>query len=268
MGKEKLVKDLVLQYWNDMVKRRNKDLEASFQHAFQYELSPKKLYGWDLMDIVNSKHSRRRQLDFSTNWGPFAEECLVLLGQKLGDVIQPASDVLTCSRWNPITPKKIYLTATVASLEMLSYERGGDRDRLTSSRLTNKSYWHYKPRDLFSDCRACGQRKCRKRPQYLESSAKCGASSLIPPSEGAVVFGAHRNTLEKVLLANDTANRVDKESNGKQHRVTNGLSRLFFRNDGAASALEGRISTPLAHGTAMSLTASSSEESDCSVVSD
>jgi hypothetical protein len=67
MHKDKLVKNLVMQYWDAIVQRRYLDLEAMSQSTYQYELALKRLYGWDYMDIVVDKHSRRQQLECRTN---------------------------------------------------------------------------------------------------------------------------------------------------------------------------------------------------------
>jgi hypothetical protein len=84
---------------------------------------------------------------------------------------------------------------------MLAYGRGGSNEQLTSSRLTNKAYWHYKPKELFADCWDCEKRRCRKVPHYLHSSAQQDTPGLIPQSDGAVVFGKHYRELEKRVTA-------------------------------------------------------------------
>ena len=93
MHKDKLVKDLVMQYWDAIVQRRYLDLEAMSQSTYQYELALERLYGWDYMDIVGDKHSRRQQLECRTNWSHFSEDCIVIFGKMLGDLIQPALGV-------------------------------------------------------------------------------------------------------------------------------------------------------------------------------
>jgi hypothetical protein len=91
----------------------------------------------------------------------------------------------------------MYLTATIDCLQMLSYKRGGHRETLNSARLTNRGYWYYQNDNLFRDCRQCIQGtgatriRCTKVPQGLDEGPKSTVRCLIPPKEGAVVFG-HR----------------------------------------------------------------------------
>jgi hypothetical protein len=109
-------------------------------------------------------------------------------------VIQPAPDAHVCEKWDPDRTKRMHLTATIECLTTLAYHNGGERENLTTFRLTNKGYWHYRPKELFVDCEGCGKRACVKRPQYLRPTPPQD-TSLVPPSEGAVVFG--RNLLRK-----------------------------------------------------------------------
>ena len=226
MQKDKLVKDLVMQYWDGIVQRRYHDLEALSQAAYQHELAPEKLYGWDYMDVVVGKHSRRQQSEFETNWGHFSEDCIVIFGKTLGDLIRPAPGVKICSKWDPIRSKKMFLTAPISCLQMLAYERGGSSEHLTSARLTNKGYWHYKPKELFADCRDCDRQRCRKVPQYLQQNARQDGAELIPPSDGAVVFGNHCRKLEKPLSRRKSAGAPRAASQG--HNIWAFLAKLKF----------------------------------------
>lgn len=214
LHKDKLVKDLVMQYWDAMVQRRFHDLEAMSQAPPQAELAYRKLYGWEYMDVVVGKHSRRQQVGFEANWGHFLEDCIVLFGKRFGNLIQPAADVPLCYKRDPIPTKKAFLTATISCLETLAYERGGSRDQLTSPRLTNKGYWHYQPKELFADCHDCDTKRCRKVPQYLHSSVQKENSGLIPPSEGAVVFGKDVKKLQKPATKRKRSTKTFHAENG------------------------------------------------------
>ncbi|KAI9877032.1 MAG: hypothetical protein M1830_005006 [Pleopsidium flavum] len=201
MSKKKVIKDLVMQFWHGIRKRREEDLIARCQSTPAVELATSKLHGWDYMDLVRGRQSRRKQLKFNGNWRDLTEDVLVLFGQKLGEVIKPAPGISVCTQWNPIPPKKMYLTATIDCLQQLSWQRGGHRDNLVFSRLTNKSYWNYRADSLFTDCKECDRStsshpvKCSKTLQNLDSSAGQPNQSLVPPSEGAVVFGCQSQVL-------------------------------------------------------------------------
>jgi hypothetical protein len=173
----------------------------------EVELAPSKLYGWDYMDIVRGKNSRRRQLPFDGNWRQFTDDVVVLFGQKLGDIIKPAPGISICRQWDPIPSRKTYLTATIDCLRQLSWERGGHRDSLIASRLTNEGNWNHRTNTLFVDCGACNQStlkdsvRCLKIPQRLDASDDRRFDSLVPPSEGAIVFGSHSKALHRPIPA-------------------------------------------------------------------
>jgi hypothetical protein len=208
MGKKKLVKDLVMQYWDAIQQRAGEDLKARCQSTAEIGLAPSKLYGWEYMDIVKRKHSRRRQLHFYGNWRELAENAVVLFCQNLGDVIKPAPGISICKQWDPVPSGKAYLTATIDCLRQLSWERGGQRDILAGGRLTNKGYWNHRTIDLFADCERCSRShltesvRCSKLPQSLDKSADERSCSVVPPSEGAVVFGSIVKRLHKTDPAN------------------------------------------------------------------
>lgn len=63
-SKPKLVKDLVMQFWNRIVQRAGNELEARCQKTPEMALQSPKLYGWEYMDLIKENHSRRKQLDF------------------------------------------------------------------------------------------------------------------------------------------------------------------------------------------------------------
>jgi hypothetical protein len=203
MSKQKLVKDLVMQYWGGIQQRAAENLKAECQSTPETELGTPRLYGWDYMDIVRGKHSRRKQLQLDGNWKELTENVQVLFGQDFGDIIRPAPGISICRQWDPIPSRKKYLTATIDCLRQLAWERGGHHDSLISSRLTNERYWNHRTNDLFVDCGSCSRRdlvdpaRYSKRSQSLESSAERRAPSLIPPSEGAIVFGSHSEVLHK-----------------------------------------------------------------------
>jgi ankyrin repeat protein len=215
MDKKKLVKDLVMQYWDGIHQRQGEDLKARYQSTPGLELASSKLYGWDYMDIVTGEHSCRRQLHFDGNWRELTEDAMVLFCQNLGNVIRPAPGISICEQWDPIPSGKAYLTATIDCLRQLSWERGGHRDILTGAKLTNKGYWNHRTNDLFADCKRCSRSdptesaRCSKLPQSLDKSADERSSSLVPPSEGAIVFGSIVKRLHKA----DTANLQARPAN-------------------------------------------------------
>ena len=246
LHEDKLVRDLVMQFWKDICQKQFQDLLAMTQADYSYELQTEKLYGWEYMDVVDGKHSRRKQLSLKTNWGLFREQCIVLFGQNLGNVIRPAPDVRVCSKWEPVRTKRMYLTTTIHCLTSLAYQNGGERERLTTFRLTNKGFWHYQPKELFVDCEGCGQRNCVKKPQYLHSTPPESSQSLVPPSEGAVVFG--RQKLERL---EPPARGTETASSGSErpHRfnlVARARIRLRDRFERIAS---GSTTTISSHGT-------------------
>ena len=196
LQEDKLVRDLVVQFWKDICQKQFQDLLAMSQMEYTYDLQTEKLYGWEYMAVVDGNNSRRKQLAFKTNWGMFREQCIILFSKNLGDVIRPASDVHVCSKWHNVRTKRMYLTATVNCLTTLAYQNGGERDTLTTFRLTNKGFWHYMPKELFLDCEDSAQHDCPKKLQFLHATPPESSQCLVPPSEGAVVFG--RRKLEKL----------------------------------------------------------------------
>ena len=224
LHKDKLVRDLVMQFWKDICQKQFQDLLATTQADCNYEFQTQKLHGWEYMDVVDGKSSRRKQLTPKTNWGAFREECIVLCAKNLGDVIQPAEGVRVCDNWDPVRSNRMYLTASIHCLTTLAYQHGGEKDILTSFRLTNKGYWHYKSKELFLDCKDCGQRNCRKKPQYLHSTPPTHVQCLIPPSEGAVVFG--RRLLG---MLQPPAEGVERTSAGSRPHRVNILARATRR---------------------------------------
>jgi hypothetical protein len=146
LQKDTLFRDKVMQFWRDICQKQFQDLLATTQADYNFQFQTEKLYGWEYMDIVDRKYSRRKQLDFSTNWGSFREQCIVLFAKNLGHVIQPAPDAHVCEKWDPDRTKRMHLTATIECLTTLAYHNGGERESLTTFRLTNKGYWHYRPK--------------------------------------------------------------------------------------------------------------------------
>ena len=206
MSKKKIIKDLVIEYWEYLTRMKWKTLEATCKSPPKLELSSSHLYGWEYMDVVTEEQiPRRRQVKFSGNWQVFTEEVLVLFGRGFGDVIQPAAGVTICKRWNPIPAKQNYLTATIGSLQLLARRFGGRVDSPTSPRLTNAAYWNFCTRHLFTDCQDCygpslkDAEKCLKRPQYLRTTPGERLDYQVPPLEGAVVFGCDPDSHLKPL---------------------------------------------------------------------
>ena len=144
----------------------------------------------------------------------------------------------------------MHLTATIECLTTLAYHNGGERKNLTTFRLTNKGYWHYRPKELFVDCEGCGKRACVKRPQYLRPTPPQD-TSLVPPSEGAVVFG--RNLLRKAQPPTqvDAATRSGKAGHNRfkflskaKLSARNHLERMVSGSTSEASS-QGPSDTPL-----------------------
>ena len=139
----------------------------------------------------------------------------------------------------------MHLTATVHCLTTLAYQNGGERDTLTTFRLTNKGYWHYMPKELFLDCEDSEQHTCLKKLQFLHSTPPDSSPRLVPPSEGAVVFG--RRKLEKLGPPVATSSDIGVQSNRRSHRFN-----LFARTrDRMRTRLErvasGSTTTPSSH---------------------
>ena len=244
LQEDKLVRDLVIQFWKDICQKQFQDLLAMSQVEYSYDLQTEKLYGWEYMDIVDGNNSRRKQLAFKTNWGMFREQCIILFSKNLGDVIRPANDVRICSRWHDVRTKRMYLTATVHCLTTLAYLNGGERDALTTFRLTNKGFWHYIPKELFVDCEDSERHRCLKKLQFLHSTPPESSQSLIPPSEGAVIFG--RRKLEK-LGPPVTRPEIGVQSNRRLHPfniVARTRARIRTHLERVAS---GSTTTPSSH---------------------
>ena len=191
------------------------------------------------MDVVNGKNSRRKQLPFKTNWGMF------IFSQSFGDVIRPADDVHICSKWRNLPTKRMHLTATIHCLTTLAYQNSGERDTLTTFRLTNEGFWHYMPKELFVDCEDSEKHKCLKKLQFLHSTPPESSQSLVPPSEGAVVFG--RRKLEKLGPPGATSLEIGVQRNRRSHRfnlVAWTTDRIRTRLERVAS---GSTTTPSSH---------------------
>lgn len=248
LQEDKLVRDLVIQFWKDICQKQFQDLLTMSQAEYSYELQTEKLFGWEYMDIVDGRNSRRKQLAFKTNWGMFREQCIILFSKNFGDVIRPANDVRICSKWHNVRTERMYLTATVNCLTTLAYQNGGERDNLTTFRLTNKGYWHYMPKELFVDCEDSEKHTCLKKLQFLYSTPPESSQSLVPPSEGAVVFG--RRKLEKIRpLVVVTSPEVGVQSNKRSSRfniVARTRDRIRTRLERVAS---GSTTTPSSHET-------------------
>ena len=156
-----------------------------------------KLYGWDLLDIVESKSSRRKQLRMSEGWMELSEDILVLFCQDVGQIIRPAQDATVCNSWNPIPPNRQYLAATVSCLQHLSRARGGQEND-ACLRLTNGAYWLSTSASLFDDCpstetQTSSNPQCicnkAKAPQHIIGKHSSSKNATQPPTTGAVVFG-------------------------------------------------------------------------------
>jgi hypothetical protein len=228
-GNQKTVKTLVMQFWKGIVQRAGKELLSSCDAAPEMAMQSSQIYAWELMDFIRGEQSLRKQIDFIGNWKPFTKDVLVLVGKRFGDVIRPAPGISVCQQWNPVPSQRMYLTATIDCLQMLSYKRGGHREILDSARLTNRGYWYYQTDDLFEDCGECIQGtaatriRCTKVPQSLDESPRPAFRCLTPPKEGAVVFG-HRK-LQKTFPAPSPAGsgqqtRVDRSARVMQWTTT------------------------------------------------
>ena len=219
MSKRKIIKDLVIEYWEDLTRMKWKNIETTCESTPRLDLSSSQLYGWEYMDIVLGEQlMRRRQLSLNGNWQILTEDVLVLFGRGFGDVIKPAAGVIVCKRWNPIPPKENYLTATIGCLQLLSWRFGGCLDSLTSPRLTNTAYWNFCTTHLFTDCQDCCSssltkaEKCLKRPQYLRRTPGERLDHQIPPAEGAVVFSYDPDSPSRPLRnsATRTSERIKR----------------------------------------------------------
>ena len=177
-----------------------------------------KLYGWDLLDIVKSSSSKRRQLRMSEGWMTLSEDILVLFCQDVGQIIRPAQDATLCKFWNPIPAGHRYLIATVSCLQHLSKGRGGSPDD-ACLRLTNSAYWTSSSSSLFDDCQTSGTQtsnnahcNCSKAPQNIIAKRGNSKDAARPPNTGAVVFGTRK--LQKL----DPAKKVRAHTN--EHAVS------------------------------------------------
>ena len=190
-----------------------------------------KLYGWDLLDIVKSKPSRRKQLGMSEGWMKLSEDILVLLCQEVGQIIRPAQDTKLCNSWNPIPTDHQYLIATVSCLQHLSKARGGHQND-ACLRLTNSAYWLPTSASLFADCPNTETQTssntnctCNKAPQHIIGKHGSSKNAARPPNTGAVVFGTRKlqkaDPAKKVQLhtnehAVSVLAHVDRDTNGTQ----------------------------------------------------
>lgn len=202
MCKNKIVKDLVMEFWHGIQSRYEEDLFARRQLGPGVELTSAKLHGWDYMDLITGRPSCKKQLDFDGNWIDLTREVTVFFGGGFGDVIQPAPGVSICAAWNPIPPKKMHLTATIDCIQKLSSVRGHPAN-LTSAKLTHKSYWNHDTSNLFTDCTECRRLPsakpqrvtCPKALQTLDSSAQKSNHGSAIPAKGAIVFGKQPKTM-------------------------------------------------------------------------
>lgn len=209
MCKNKIVKDLVMEFWCGIQKRYEEDLFARHQSATGVELTAPKLHGWDYMDLVMGRPSCKKQLDFDGNWIDLTREVTVFFGGGFGDVIQPAPGVSICAAWNPIPSQKMHLTATIDCIQKLSCVRG-HLSNLTPAKLTNKSFWNHHTSTLFTDCTECRKLtstkrervKCPKALQTLDSSAQKSSHGSAIPAKGAIIFGKQPKTRPRWLRKN------------------------------------------------------------------
>ena len=194
MCKNMTVKDLVMQFWHGIQRRYTEDLCARHQLEPGIELTSPKLYGWDYMELVTGRASRKKQLEFNGNWIDLTEVVTVLFGGGFGDVIKPAPAISVCAEWNPIPTKKMHLTVTIDCVQKLSRMRGHPYN-LQFSKLTNRSYWNHPTSSQFTDCTDCCSStsappiRCPKMLQALDSRAQKSTQGLILPPKGAIVFG-------------------------------------------------------------------------------
>ena len=200
------------------------------------KIESSKLYGWDLLDIVEKRRSKRRQLSVNEGWTILSESVLVLLCQNLGEIIRPAADASVCRAWNPIPPKHRYLTATVKCLQQMATQRGG-HDEDPCFKLTSHGFWASTSDNLFADCRPNVQQPltgrrchCAKQPQHIVAKESAAKGAGRPPDTGAVVFGTRKLQREhhrSVIKAQDNQRESTPlaDSNGLSAGVSVGLKK-------------------------------------------
>ena len=215
-GKQCLIRDLVVQFWNNLRLKAWETLKDQIEsHPPQVATASQKLYGWEYLDVVWNNPARRKQIPFHGNWKPLAEGLTILFGRNFGEIVKPAPDSQVCSAWRRIPTQQQHLVATIDCLRFFAWKKGGSRERLDCQQLTDTKYWCPDPRDLFDNCKDCleGQKACKKKLQGLNTSERRrgAGEALIPPKEGAVVFG--RGVLErKNERPNDGLDSGKKES--------------------------------------------------------
>ncbi|KAL8795028.1 MAG: hypothetical protein Q9195_002476 [Heterodermia aff. obscurata] len=157
-----------------------------------------KLYGWDLLDIVKSNLTHRRELGMSEGWMKLSENILVLFCREVGEIIRPAQDATLCNSWNPVPPNHHYLAATVSCLQNLSVARGGDENDVCL-KLSNSAYWLSTSESLFDDCEtteiqtsSSAHCTCNKVPQHIIGKHDVSKDATQPPKKGAVLFGTRK----------------------------------------------------------------------------
>jgi hypothetical protein len=191
--KQKMVKDLVLQFWESLNQKSWELLQhRSESQTPQAGTGSQKLYGWEYMDIIWNNAARRKQIRFNENWIRLTDTVTVLFGKNFGDVIRPAPRTRLCSAWDPIPSHRQYLVATIDCLRTLAWKKGGRRDMLDIPQLTDNCWWYPNSTNLFGDCREClsdPKKRCEKLLQSLTSAPQDGSQYLLPPTEGAIVFG-------------------------------------------------------------------------------
>ncbi len=80
---QKILKDLVMQFWKALSTRLFNDSLARNQ-APAVKAFPTRLYGWDYLEIIRGEQSERKKLHLDGSWEPFSKRVLVLFGQKFG----------------------------------------------------------------------------------------------------------------------------------------------------------------------------------------
>ena len=193
------VKDLIERLLMSLDKLNETEAHARSEPGRTVKLQSSKLFGWDLLAVVQGKRTvKRKQLDLSEDWMILGADNLVLFCQNFGDVIRPAPGVRMCHLGNLARHGRNYLTAPIKCLQTLSIENSGHRNS-TFLRLANQAYWLSPEDDVFGDCTQCLQPchgkpgKCGKTPQQLltkKPSPHKACKSL--PKEGAISFGKRK----------------------------------------------------------------------------
>ena len=195
---ERSLHELLRRLLVDIDSKVEKDRVAKHEHKVDLRTESRKIYGWELLDIVRERKGLRKQTRCSANWTTLADEVLVLFGRDFGDIIRPASDSTICEAWNPLPAKRQYLTTTIKCLQDWSRAKWG-----TSSveshclRILDEAYWQPEA-SLFSDCGGQGAIPtlgtccCTKKPQRLIRHAQPSKETSPPPNEGGVIFGPRK----------------------------------------------------------------------------